>query len=556
MKGFALFFSLIFFSTFFSTSWAIPQEGQKIMISAATPEAVEAGKRIAHEGGNAIDVAVGVALTLSVTSPMNAAFGGGGFAMVKAQGKVYVLDFREKAPQKTNPTYYLGKSEKASTDGGTAVGVPGNAAGLWALHKKFGKLKWEKLFREALDLSSRGFVAFRQLSIDIDLEKNRFNPSAKAVLFNGKFPKISGDTIRQPGLNSFLKKYQQMGDVAFYQGPVAQDIVSTVNENNGEMTVDDFKSYKVRWLEPLTQDFEGYRLYLMPPPSSGGLVLKTAFTLIEKMNLKQYKPLSIDELHLLGEIMSRSFRARSLLGDPDYNKNPISDLTSNEYIDSLKNSISMTKATSLKPVSKNSEIFEKSETTNFSVMDNQNNAIAITFTLNGNFGSGLFSDKFGIALNNEMDDFTTKPGEPNMFGLIQGEANKVEGGKRPLSSMSPTIVEKIDEKNGENETIMAIGAPGGPRIINGVLQAIYRTLVSGYDMDLAIQTPRIHHQFLPDKLFLDPDRFSPEIIEGLKKRGHEMEFQKTALVYGVRKNSKGLLEGAFDSRGPGGAGGF
>jgi gamma-glutamyltranspeptidase / glutathione hydrolase len=267
------------------------------------------------------------------------------------------------------------------------------------------------------------------------------------------------------------------------------------------------------------------------------------------MNVAKHKPFSVEELHLLGEILHRSFRGRSLLGDPDFHKNPLTHLISDEYLKELVTSIRVDRTATL-PALKDGLIEESKQTTHFSIMDAQGRAVAFTVTLNGHYGSRVVSERFGIAMNNEMDDFTTRPGTPNQFGLVQGQANNVQPGKRPLSSMSPTLVEK------DGKIILAAGAPGGPRIISGVFQALYRHLVTGLDVDLAVQSPRVHHQFLPNKLWLDELRFAPETVTGLQKKGHQIEFGTIGKVYMVRLNSKGELEGAFDSRGEGAAGGL
>ncbi|MEQ1875492.1 MAG: gamma-glutamyltransferase, partial [Bdellovibrionia bacterium] len=271
--------------------------------------------------------------------------------------------------------------------------------------------------------------------------------------------------------------------------------------------------------------------------------------LTEKLELEKYKPLSSDELHLLGEILASSFRGRTLLGDPDFYKNPIGFLTSNEFVSKAVKAIDLKKATAKAPLEEK-DVQKESETTHYSVLDKDGNAVALTVTLNGSYGSGVVSEKFGIALNNEMDDFTTKPGVPNRYGLVQGNGNIVEPGKRPLSSMSPTLVEK------DGKIIMALGAQGGPRIISSVFQILHRSLSSGFDMDLAIQAPRVHHQVLPNTLYADPNRLSPDVLENLRKRGHTVEESPVAKAYGVKKNAAGILEGAFDARGEGAGGGF
>lgn len=533
------------------SAWAIPTEGSKMMIAAPSPYAVEVGKKIIEDGGNVIDVAVAVGLTLAVTSPYYAAFGGGGFALIKMGDKVEVLDFREVAPAATGPDFYLDKAKDASRNGGAAVGVPGFPAGLYEMHKKYGKLKWQKLFYHPMKLASDGFAVSGEWTKNTQRASERFNKGGKKHFMksNGKLYR-PGETLKQHGLTKAMKEFKRKKSKGFYEGFVAKDIVESVKSTGGVIELSDLKNYKVRWLEPLTTNYLGYKVYLMPPPSSGGVVIKSALNLMEKLKLHEKEPQSVEELHLMGEILARSFRGRAALGDPDYHQNPLDLLLSDNYLKKMASSISVSKSKKLKPLSIEATTKESTETTHYSVMDTKGNAISLTVTLNGNYGSAVVSNRFGIAMNNEMDDFTTRPGEPNMFGLIQGKGNSVQPGKRPLSSMSPSLVEK------DGKIIMTVGAPGGPRIISGTLQVIYRVLANGWDMDKAIQAPRVHHQFLPHTLFVDEDRLSPDVLKLLKKKGHSIKESWIARVVGVRLNDKGNLEAAFDSRGEGAAGGF
>ncbi|MGZ3721795.1 MAG: gamma-glutamyltransferase [Bdellovibrionales bacterium] len=534
-----------------TTAHAIPAEGHKLLISGPSPYAVEAGHKIAALGGNVIDVAVAVGLTLSVTTPYYAALGGGGFALVKMDGAVQALDFRETAPAKAGKDYYKNLPKDASITGGHAVGVPGFAAGLYALHQKYGKLKWEKLFSEALALANGGMQVSGEWVRKTDEEKARFNGAGKAAFFEPKqIPYKPGEILKQPELAKALNLLKEKKLQGFYSGPVAEDIVKTVQAEGGDMTLEDLKAYKVRWLTPITTDFEGYKIYLMPPPSSGGVVILSALKLMETLNLKSKAPLSVDELHLLSEIEARAFRGRVMLGDPDFHKNPLKFLTSPAYLNDMAKSVNLKKSVALKPLAA-TDLKEGTETTHFSVMDNEGHAIALTVTLNGNFGSAVVTNRFHIALNDEMDDFTTRPGEANMYGLVQGLGNDVEPGKRPLSSMSPTLVEK------DGKVIMSLGAPGGPRIITAVLQTLYRVLAQNMNVDAAVQAPRVHHQFEPNKLYVDSTRFSPEVLKSLRDRGHVVE-EATSMgkAYAIRLRPDGILEGAFDARGEGAAGGI
>jgi len=528
---------------------AIPVQGHRILYSGPSALAIPAMKRVTEQGGNVVDSAIAVLLALSVTSPYYAALGGGGFALIKMKGEVDALDFRETAPASAGRDYFKDVPPEASITGGRAVGVPGVPAGLWALHQKYGKLSWTQLFETALALAENGFAVSGEWVEETQSEKGRFNAAGEKTFFKkGGVSYRPGEILKQPKLAVALREFRNRNVRAFYSGPIAQDIVRTVQEGKGTMTLEDLRAYKVRWLKPMVTEFEGHKIYMMPPPSSGGVVLTTALALMEKLKLKEKGLLSVDELHLLAEIQKRAYRGRALLGDPDFTQNPVGMLTSAEYIEEMAKSIHPRKSRDLKPLAEAKQ--EKPETTHFSIMDASGNAIALTLTLNGGYGSGLVTSKYGIALNNEMDDFTTKPGTPNMYGLIQGEANAVQGGKRPLSSMSPTLV----EKNGE--IVMSLGSPGGPRIISGVLQVLYRVLAQNMDIDLAIQTPRVHHQFLPNKLFLEPKRLSPEVLQSLRDRKHVVEESWMGKVYVVHRRADGLLEAAFDSRGEGAAGGI
>lgn len=532
---------------------AMPVEGHQIMIAGPSHYAVEAGQTIAALGGNVVDVAVAVGLTLSVTTPYYAALGGGGFALVKLGGIPEALDFRETAPAAAGKDYYRDLPKEASITGGHAIGVPGFAAGLFALHQKYGKLKWEKLFAPALELATHGFRVSGEWVHKGEEERARFNTAGVDAFFKkGGTPYKPGELLKQPDLAKALIALRDKKLAGFYAGAVAEDLVASAKNEQGDLSLTDFKNYKVRWLAPLTADFAGHKIYLMPPPSSGGVVIAAALKMMDILNLRSRAPLSVDELHFLAEIEARAFRGRSLLGDPDFITNPIEFLLSDTYLHEMAKSVNPLKTSALKPLATNAGAKgESHETTHFSILDSAGNAVSLTVTLNGNYGSGVVSKKFHIALNDEMDDFTTRPGEANMYGLSQGEANTVAPGKRPLSSMSPTLVEK------DGRIVMSLGAPGGPRIITAVLQALYHVVGQNMDADRAVQAPRIHDQFSPAKVYVDAGRFSPETLQGLRDRGHVVEEASSmGKVYLVRLRPDGILEGAYDSRGEGAAGGI
>jgi gamma-glutamyltranspeptidase/glutathione hydrolase len=532
---------------------AVPSEGTRIMISAPSDYAVDAGKAISVKGGNLIDVAVAVGLTLAVTNPSNASLGGGGFALVSMGQGVEVLDFREMAPAATSADFYLKLEKGASRNGGTAIGVPGVAAGLWALHQKYGKLKWADLFDSATNLALNGIEFSGTESAYAATQKDRLNPAGFKHFFKSPQQHYRpGEILKQPALAQALNLYREQGPDGIYKGAVAEDISATVQAAGGVITLADMAAYKVRWLQPLETEFNGHKIYMMPPPSSGGAVMKAAFELFGKIDIQQQAPLSVNEIHLMAEVLNRAFRGRALLGDPDYHKNPFDLILSEKYLDDMAQSISISRAVQLQPlVDKAAD--DSNETTQFSILDAEGNAISLTVTLNGSYGSGVVSEKFGISLNNEMDDFTTRPGEPNMFGLVQGFGNRVQPGKRPLSSMSPTLVEK------DGKIVMTLGAAGGPRIISSVIQTIYRVLVTGLDIDRAVQFPRVHHQFLPNKLYMDEFKFSPEVVAGLQQRGHKTVEQRPSYlgrIKAVRLNDKNYLEATFDNRSEGAVGGY
>jgi gamma-glutamyltranspeptidase / glutathione hydrolase len=551
------FIATLILSCLGTPAFAIPTQGHQIMYAGPSPYGPEIVRDIYSRHGNVVDAAVAVSLSLAVTHPYFAAFGGGGFALVKLGSEVHALDYREMGPEKISGQNFAGKPPEASRDGGLAVAIPGVPSGLWELHKKFGRLKWAQLFTIALNQAEKGFRVSGEWADFTNENRTRFSAGGHKAFFHHKGselkPLLPGEVLQQPGLARFLRLYRQKGPDAFYQGEVAQDITKTVNSTGGIFGVNELKNYHARWLQPMSTEFNGYKVWLMPPPSSGGVIIAQALKLIEKTKLLEKKPLSVSEFHYLAEILKMSFRGRSLLGDPAFSENPIQKLLDDQTLTAIASQIQADHTMTIEP-SPTPTPAEDDNTTHFSVMDADGNAVALTVTLNGDYGSGLVSEKFGIALNNEVDDFTTQPGKPNMFGLIQGEANMVRAGARPLSSMSPTIVEK------QGQTILAVGAPGGSRIISAVLQVLYRVLGQNFNIDLAIQTPRVHHQFQPDVVRMDNRRFSPEVVEGLEKLGHKTVFGSTARVYGVVREVSAergpILSAAGDARGECAAGGF
>ena len=543
MKRIKYFIIWFFLLTLFKTG-AVPFKGQKVAVSGPSPHLPAVVREIYQSGGNVFDGAVASALSLAVTHPYYVSFGSGGFALLKSRGKVRALDFRERAPQNMGPDFYVSRG-LSSRVGGAAVGVPGFLAGLWHIHKEYGKLPWHSLTAPALRLAQKGFPVSGDY-VEITLkQKKKFNPTALEIFFKKKGAFLPGDILKQPRLARAFKRIRKNPLQAFYRGPLGRDVVSAVTKNKGVMTEEDLKNYRVRWFDPVSVSFQGYQIHSMPLPSSGGLILSRALKLMEKRQLHKKALYSVEELHLLGEILARAFRPRSLMGDPENFPKGIPDWLSEEELNRLNRTLSPAEVRRLKPLK------ESGETTHISLMNYKGEAVALTLTLNGFYGSGLTTEKYGIVLNNQMDDFTTVPGQANMYGMIQGRKNRVRGGRAPLSSMTPIIVER------KGKTVLALGGAGGPMIISAVLQTLYRHIVGNLNIAQAIQAPRIHHQFLPKELFVEEKRFSPEIILQLKMKGHKIRYRKhIACIFGVAVDQKGWLSAGHEIRREGFAGGY
>ncbi len=542
MIRFFIYISL-FFLHFFVYGAAV--KGAKILISGPSPHLPLIAQDIYKQGGNIVDIAIASALSLSVTHPYYVSLGCGGFALIKMNSSLKVLDFREVAPFEMKKDFYV-NSGLSSQKGGASVGVPGFLAGLVELHKKYGKISWSSLVKPSIVLAKKGFPVSGDWT-DITLKsKNRFNTHGKKIFFKrrGK-PYQVGHIFKQPKLAKALYLVQKNKSKDFYYGVLGKDVISAVQKSKGIMNKQDLKKYKVRWLKPLSINYRGYTINSMPLPSSGGIILSRALKLIEKQKLYKKSLYGVEELHLLGEIMARAFYPRFLMGDPSFISFKEEDWLSEEKINKMNKTISSYK---VKPLPR---IKESGETTHISLIDHKGNAISMTLTLNGFYGSNVVTKKYGIVLNNQMDDFTTLFNKSNLYGLIQGKNNQVKGGKRPLSSMTPVIV----EKNGK--TIMALGGAGGPTIITSVLQTIYRYLSHGLDIDRAIQSSRIHHQFLPRTLFVENKKFSPEVLFQLKRKGHKIKYRDyVGQVFGVTLNNKGVLSAGHESRREGFSGGL
>jgi gamma-glutamyltranspeptidase/glutathione hydrolase len=501
------------------------------------------GAAVLQSGGNAVDAAVAVAFTLAVTHPYAGNLGGGGFMLVRfADGKSTFLDFRERGPAAATHDMYLGPDGHPTKDsqiGYRASGIPGTVKGMAYAHEHWGKKPWKQLLNPAIELAAKGFPVSWALAQSMQSkgssEKLAMFPDSKRIFLKGGEFYQPGDLLIQTDLARTLKRIRDRGAKDFYEGETAKILAADMQAHGGLITLQDLKDYKAIERAPLIGKYRGYDIITSPPPSSGGVGILQMLGVLEGTDYAKSGVGSAAELHMLAETMRRYFADRSEhLGDPDFMKVPISTLLNPRYITSLRDSIDPNHATpssQIKPVS--IAAYESLETTHFSIVDAQGDAVSMTYTLNGGFGSGVTAEKLGFLLNNEMDDFAPKPGEPNMFGLVQGEANSVAPHKTPLSSMVPTIVTK------DGKLFLVLGSPGGPTIINSVLQVILNAVDFHMNAQEAVDQPRIHNQWMPDEIRMERG-FSPDTIELLKAKGH-----KIALTGSIGEVAAILFDGVW-----------
>jgi gamma-glutamyltranspeptidase/glutathione hydrolase len=494
------------------------------MVVSSEPLASEVGVEILKAGGNAVDAAVAVGFALAVTHPEAGNIGGGGFMLIRlANGDSVVVDYREAAPSAASRNMFLdARGElipESSTVGALAAGVPGTVAGLALAHQKYGKLGWARVLRPAIRLAARGFTVSYELSESLRAERellSKFEESRRIFLRDGKFYE-PGDVFRQPELARTLRRIAKGGPAAFYQGAIARFIAAAMEKHHGLIKLEDLRQYQAKLRPPLRGDFRGFEVLTVPPPSSGGVGLLEMLNVLEPMDLGE--PNSYQAIHQIAETMRRAYADRAAyLGDADFVSVPVAGLTSKKYAAQLREEIRQARAEVPVQAGQPAE-FESSQTTHFSVVDAAGNAVANTYTLNGGYGNGLTVEGAGFLLNNEMDDFAAKPGQPNMFGLVQGEANAVGPRKRPLSSMTPTIV----TQGGKLRLIL--GSPGGGTIINTVLQVLLNVLVFKMNVRQAVTAPRFHHQWMPDQLVLERWGFSADTMQKLHAAGYPLHFR-------------------------------
>ncbi len=532
---------------------AVAGTGKTFMVVSESEQATKVGKEILASGGNAVDAAVATAFALAVVHPTAGNLGGGGFAVIRvAPGKALALDFRETAPGAATADMYLdkdGKPTKASLVGHKASGVPGSVAGLWALHQKLGKKPWKELLEPAITLARDGFTIDEHTHESIVLRAERLLafPKTGEIWVPGRVPRETGATVAIPQLAVALERIRDSGADGFYKGETAAAIAAEMKAGEGLITLEDLATYQAVWRDPIRVAYRGRSIVTMPPPSSGGIVLAMTAGMLESTDVGKLEWHGAEHVHLLAEVWRRAFAARNeLLGDPAFVKDmPIAKLTSKPYLDKLTATITAN-ATPSKDVG---ALIEGNHTTNLSVVDGAGMAVVMTTTLNTAWGSGV--TVHGFLMNNEMDDFTAKPGSPNVFGLVQGIANKIEPGKRMLSSMSPTIVETA-----KGELELVVGAQGGPRIITAVWQTLSNAIDFKRSAAQAVAAPRIHHQHLPDKVFIEEDSITKDTADKLTSLGYAIDFAASTREFGaanaIERTGSGW-EGAADPRGGGAA---
>jgi gamma-glutamyltranspeptidase/glutathione hydrolase len=526
------------------------------------PEATRVGLAILDAGGNAVDAAVATALALAVVYPQAGNLGGGGFAVVVPAGQpeaAATLDFRETAPAKLLAADFRDENddvvEGRSTDTHLGVGVPGSPDGLWRLHQRFGRLEWEALVVPAVRLARGGFAVDPHLARDLRVESLRQrltrSSAARALFYPDGEPLSEGARLTQPELARTLELLAAQGPDGFYRGPVADALTAEMRRADGRLEQADLDGYESRWREPLRGTFDDLEVICMPPPSSGGVALLQVLGMVERLDPPRSDAGPSGAVaHLWAEAMRRAFADRAMhLGDPDFSDVPVEALLSDAWLDeraaSLGPKVDMDVAPWARPPAEGG-----GETTHLCVLDAEGNAVSLTTTLNTTFGTGILVPGAGFLLNNELDDFSLKPGVPNAYGLVGQAANQIEGGKRPLSSMTPAVL--LDK---DGRVRMVVGSPGGPRIITAVLQVVLRHVWHDQAIAEAIEAPRLHQQWRPASTRLEPG-WSPAVIADLEERGHELDLRSSrwSSVQGITVDARGRVAAHSDSRRGGAAG--